>query len=91
MLKSTRFQKGDIIHIVKYYDVGDEVIEEGIVLIKEYNPSHPNYACGVYEMEPLKGTIGFIRYNAESFDKLPYLVWLGNTNEDSALRLLYGR
>lgn len=89
MARSPRFQEGDVIHVVKYYDVGDEVVEEGIVLILGYVPHYEHTVNGIYQIKPLKGNIGFIRFNSDQFDKLEYLVWLGNINENESLRLLY--
>lgn len=84
-----RFQKGDVIHIVKYWDQSDYVWLEGILLIDDYIPHYPSTLNGIYKIKQLKGNLRFYAINSEHFDNLEYLVWLGNINDNKSLRLLY--
>lgn len=85
-----RFKAGDIVEIVNYWNQDTELFEDGVVLIIDHNTITNYTKTGAYLMRLLKGSFSSCVYNSHSFDNLPYLVWLGNINENKALRLLYG-
>ena len=86
----TKYKPGDLVSVDNYWDQGEEVFESGIMLIEGHH-EHPHTEYGVYEVNCLSGTIAFVYINASVFDKLTCTTYLGNINEDNALRVLYGR
>jgi hypothetical protein len=91
VLMKFRFQEGDVVLIEKYWDQSDSTWRRGVVLIKSYKILKNDPSCkAVYNTKCLSGDTTWISYNTEYFDKLPYLVWLGNINENPGLKVLYG-
>ena len=86
-----RFKVGDVIEVAKYWDQGDDRWQEGIVQIVAYEQPGEYAPTGVYHLKILKGSITWAAYNTKFMDELPYLIWMGNINEDKTLRLLYGK
>ncbi len=87
-----RFKVGDIIHITKYNDPNAEIYDkQGIVLISDYTGPYVNSTKGIYILETLRGNLTFINYGAQFFDKLPYLVYIGNIYDNPTLKVLYGQ
>lgn len=86
-----RFIPGDIIRVERYFDLGDDRYKSGIIQITGYDPDADHTTYGTYDLTVLEGDIEWIRINAKLFDQEECIVWLGNINEDRALRLLYGR
>lgn len=89
-MAKARFQVGDIIDVTKYLEQEDNSIRSGICIITGYTPPSKYSPKGTYDTKVIKGNITFIRYGALFFDESPYLVWIGNINDNPILKLLYG-
>lgn len=84
-----RFKVGDVVSIEKYWDqLGDEWLR-GIVLITGFK-YYEKSKTAAYSLKCLSGNTNWLAYNSKMFDEIQYLVWLGNINDSTTLKVLYG-
>ena len=85
-----RFKAGDLLE-VHVWDQGDDIWQDGIVLITEYQPHYKHTTNGVYKFKCIKGNASWISFNSDSFDRINTHIWIGNIADDATLKVLYGQ
>jgi hypothetical protein len=84
-----RFKVGDFIEVY-HYDLNEEYLYEGIIMITEYEPISPYSSKGTYSMKCIRGSVTWVSYSAYFFDEINTHILLGNINDDATLKVLYG-
>lgn len=85
-----RFKVGDIIEVAKYWDQGEDMWRSGVIMITEIGPPGPYNSKGSYGTKRMSGDIHWISTSVEFLDKMNYLIWIGNIEDNPALKVLYG-
>lgn len=88
--RNPKYQKGDVVAVI-HFDQGDEVWQQGVLLIDGYRRKVKHTQNGCYAIKPLSGDIRWISCNIDCLEKDSFVKYMGNIKKDSTLKVLYGK